>query len=130
MDAAAEVGRNPVSKHQIQPEYGDEQADAGRDCQSKPVSRNQILMRERRQGNVHFPCSADQEQDWQPYPADPYSCYVCDHTLSSGCTMQCSLSAVGVTRIDYIPAGYVIQKKRLSSLCLLKNIRLLIGLLP
>ena len=32
MDAAAELGRNPVSKHQIQPEYGDEQADAGRDC--------------------------------------------------------------------------------------------------
>ena len=30
MDAAAEHGRNPVSKHQIQPEYGDEQADAGR----------------------------------------------------------------------------------------------------
>ena len=27
----AELGRNPVSKHQIQPEYGDEQADAGRD---------------------------------------------------------------------------------------------------
>ena len=32
MDAAAELGRNPVSKHQIQhDEYGDEQADAGRD---------------------------------------------------------------------------------------------------
>ena len=30
-DAVAESGRNPVSKHQIQPEYGDEQADAGRD---------------------------------------------------------------------------------------------------
>ena len=29
MDATAELGRNPVSKHQIQPEYGDEQADAG-----------------------------------------------------------------------------------------------------
>ena len=28
---AAELGRNPVSKDQIQPEYGDEQADAGRD---------------------------------------------------------------------------------------------------
>ena len=26
MDAAAELGRNPVSKHQIQSEYGDEQA--------------------------------------------------------------------------------------------------------
>ena len=31
MDAAAELGRNPVSKHHIQPEYRDEQADAGRD---------------------------------------------------------------------------------------------------
>ena len=31
MDAAAELGRNPVSKHQIQPGYGDEKADAGRD---------------------------------------------------------------------------------------------------
>ena len=32
MDAAAELGRNPVSKNQIQPEYyGDEQADAGRE---------------------------------------------------------------------------------------------------
>ena len=30
MDAAAELGRNPV-KHQIELEYGDEQADAGRD---------------------------------------------------------------------------------------------------
>ena len=34
MDAAAELGRNPISKHQIQPEYGDEQADAGRDCRT------------------------------------------------------------------------------------------------
>ena len=47
MDAAAELGRNPLSKllgdqDQIQPEYGDEQADAGRDCRD--------------------------EQDWQPYP--------------------------------------------------------------
>ena len=31
MDAAAELGRNPVSKNQIQSENGDEQADAGRD---------------------------------------------------------------------------------------------------
>ena len=30
MDTAAELGRNLVSKHQIQLEYGDEQADAGR----------------------------------------------------------------------------------------------------
>ena len=31
MDAAAELERNPVSKHRVQHEYGDEQADAGRD---------------------------------------------------------------------------------------------------
>ena len=42
MDAAAEFGRNPVSKHQIQPEYGDEQADAGRDCRSRLVRPNSL----------------------------------------------------------------------------------------
>ena len=31
MDAAVELGKNPVNKHHIQSEYGDEQADAGRD---------------------------------------------------------------------------------------------------
>ena len=73
MHAAAELGRNPVNKHQIQPEYGDEQADAGRvDGTAEPVSRDQILRRERGQGNIKFPCSADHEQDWQPYPVDPY----------------------------------------------------------
>ena len=40
MDAAAELGRNPVSKHQIQPEYGDEQADAGRDCRARLARPN------------------------------------------------------------------------------------------
>ena len=34
MDAAAEIGRNLICKHQIQPEYGDEQADAGRSCRT------------------------------------------------------------------------------------------------
>ena len=47
-----------------------------RDGMAGPVSQDQILRRERGQGNVHFPCSADHEQDWQPYPVDPYSCYV------------------------------------------------------
>ena len=40
MDAAAELGKNPVSKHQIQPEYGDEQDDAGRDCQTRLARPN------------------------------------------------------------------------------------------
>ena len=70
MDAAAELGRNPESKPQIQPEYGDEQAD--RDETAEPVSRDQILRRERGQGNISFPCSADHELDWQSYRVDPY----------------------------------------------------------
>ena len=40
MDAAAELGKNPVSKHQIQPGYGDEQANAGRDCQTRLARPN------------------------------------------------------------------------------------------
>ena len=43
----------------------------------EPVSRDQILTREREQGNIYFPCSADHEQDWQPYPVDP-SLAMCD----------------------------------------------------
>ena len=53
---------------------GNEQADAGRDCRIR--LRDQILRRARRRGNINFPCSADHEQDWQPYPVDPYSCYM------------------------------------------------------
>ena len=65
MDAAAELGRNPVSKHQIQPEYGDEQGGIPkvstrfslsmemsrltRDGAAKPVSRDQIVRHARGQ---------------------------------------------------------------------------------
>ena len=47
------------------------------DRTTEPVSRDQILRRERGQGNIHLPCLADHEQDWQHYPVDPYSCYMC-----------------------------------------------------
>ena len=30
-----------------------------------------------------FPCSAGHEHDWQPYPVDPYSYCMCDHTYAS-----------------------------------------------
>ena len=39
-----------------------------RDGTAEPVSRDQIIRRERGQGNIHCPCSADHEQDWQLYP--------------------------------------------------------------
>ena len=87
MDDAAELGRNPVSK----------MSRLTRDGTAEPVSRNQILWRERGQGNIHFPCSAEHEQDWQPYTVDPYSCYVCDdkYTLSDeGSSLYCNTSGL------------------------------------
>ena len=50
------------------------------DGTTEPVSRDQILRRERGQGKTYFPCSADHEQDWQPYPVDPYS-VICDDRI-------------------------------------------------
>ena len=50
-----------------------ERADAGRDGTAEPVSRDQIFRREGDRGKIHFPCSADHELDWQPYPVDPDS---------------------------------------------------------
>ena len=46
MDAAAELGRNPVSKHQIQPDLSMEMNRLTRDGTAEPVSRDQILRRE------------------------------------------------------------------------------------
>ena len=51
-----------------------------RDGTAEPVSRDQILRHARGQGSIHFPCSADREQDWQPYPVDLYSAICDDHT--------------------------------------------------
>ena len=51
-----------------------------RDGTAEIVSRDQILRHEQRgHGSIHFPCSAEHEQDWQLYPVDPYI-YMCDHT--------------------------------------------------
>ena len=51
-----------------------------RDGTAEPVSRDQILRREDGQENIHFPCSADHEQDWQPYSVDLYPAICDDHT--------------------------------------------------
>ena len=77
MDAAAELWRNPVSTRFS---LSLEMSKLTRDGTAEPVPRDQILGRERGQGNIPFPCSAGQEQDWQAYPVDPYSCYMFDHT--------------------------------------------------
>ena len=70
MDAAAELGRNPVvSKHHIQPEYG--MSRLTRNGTAEPVSRGQIIRHAWGEGNIYFPGSAGHEQDWQPYPVNP-----------------------------------------------------------
>ena len=71
MDTAAELGRNPVSTRFS---LSMDMSRLTRDGTAEPVSRDQILRHERGQGTIHFSCSADHVQDWQPYPVDPYSC--------------------------------------------------------
>ena len=56
MDAAAELGRNPVSKHQVQPECEDEQADAGRYCRTR-LARPNSQARTTRTGKYLFSLS-------------------------------------------------------------------------
>ena len=51
-----------------------------RDGTTESVWRDQVLRHARGQGNIHFPCSADREQGWQPYPVDPYSAICDDYT--------------------------------------------------
>ena len=59
---SAELGRNSICEHDIQPEYGDEQ-DAGRNCRTNLV-----------RPTISIPVPAHHEQDWQPYSVDPYPC--------------------------------------------------------
>ena len=71
---------------------------------AEPVSRDQILRHKRGQENIHF--SADHVQDWQPYPVDPYSCYMCDHTyIHTVFVMQlCRIKSVPVSDGDITSA--------------------------
>ena len=60
-------------------------------------------MQNRLPGN--FLCSADHEQDWQPYPVDPYSCYMCDHTYKRSAVfrisdVQCVCIVITYTVVD------------------------------
>ena len=118
MDAAAKLGRNPVSKHHIQPEYGDEQR-LTRDGTAEPVSRGQILRRERGQENISFPCSADHVQNWQPYPVDPCSCHMCDHTYIQ--YRQVLRVKSYYTRAYYV-ASSTLDKKKLGCTFIIRTI--------
>ena len=83
MGAAAEIGRNPVSKHQIQPlSVKNDQIDAGRGGRTRLAI---LPRREQGQGNIHFPCSTDHKKGWQPFPVDlpPYFAISHAHTFNN-----------------------------------------------
>ena len=70
-DAVAERGK-PRVRTRFSLGVEDEHAGAGQDgrtCLVRPTSQE----RTRGQENMHFSCSADHEQSWQPNPVDPYS---------------------------------------------------------
>ena len=75
-----------------------------RDGTAEPVSRDQILRHARGQGNVHFPCSADHEQDWQPYPVDPYSAICDDHTYCGSTRDLPDLDYFGAKIDHWVPS--------------------------
>ena len=70
MDAAAELGRNPVSKHQFS--LSMEMSRLTRNGTAEPVSRDEILTRDRGQIFLH--------------PVDQYSCYMFNHIAEFGST--------------------------------------------
>ena len=61
--------REESRKQALDSAWSMEMSKLTRDGTAEPVSRGQILRRERRQRIFHFPRSAaDHEQDWQPCP--------------------------------------------------------------
>ena len=84
-----------------------------RDGTAEPVSRDQILRHALGQGNIYFPCSADHEQDWQPYPVDPYSAICDDHTfihtyIPPGREYRTDIGSLGV-KILIVSTGGLMQ---------------------
>ena len=62
--------REESRKQALDSAWSMEMSKLTRDGTAEPVSRDQILRRERGQRINHFSCSdADHEQDWQPCPA-------------------------------------------------------------
>ena len=71
-----------------------------REGTAEPLSRDQIPSRKQEQRNIHFPCSADHDQDWQPYPVDLWSSIYddCIYILPWGQTHSTTFFAEPVLR--------------------------------
>ena len=83
MDVVVESRRNPAF-NQSDSAWVWRMSGLTRNRTAEPVSRDQILRRERRR-KIYFSCSADHEQDWQPYPVDPNFAVSDDHTVLYYC---------------------------------------------
>ena len=86
MNAVVESGKNPVSKHQIQPECGEWTGRRGTGRRTVSCETQFSCANGDREIFI-FPCSADDEQDWQPYPVDSYSALGDGHTYSTVATL-------------------------------------------
>ena len=74
-----------------------------RDGTAEPISRDQILRCERGQGEINL-CSADHEQDWQPYPGDIYQVYIYIYIHACFCCLFSSHLFWASSSLD-VPAG-------------------------
>ena len=75
MDAAAEIGRNPVSKHQIQPEYGEKACWRGTGRPNPSRETKFSGANEDREISI-FPVELTTSKIGNLTPDDPYSCYM------------------------------------------------------
>ena len=107
MNALVEHGRNPVSKHQIQSEYRDEQADAGRDCRTRFARPNSHTQ------NINFPCSAATCRHGNLIRLiHTLAICMCDHTYIVCVCVFSSHSFWTSSSLDVIPAGVTQEKGR------------------
>ena len=81
METVAESGKGGVESRKYAPDsaWVWRMSRLTRDGTAEPNSRDQTLRRERGTGKILFSCSADHEQDWQPYPVDAQSAKTDDH---------------------------------------------------
>ena len=78
------------------------------------LTRDGILRHARGQGNVHFPCSADHDQDWQPYPVDPYSA-ICDDQAGRPGSSEVHRHPLTRWDVSSIPANGIFLTKKLKN---------------
>ena len=86
-----------------------------RDGTAEPVSRDQILRRERRQGDVYFPCSPDHEQDWQLYPVVACSTISDHNTIFFYRSTICRKVTVNIYFFASEPQQFVLSLPSFSS---------------